>query len=141
MVYAKTVTADEWRQITGNSIRYKKWKKKLESLANIWEIQTCHQCNGEYLSHYRHAYFRKYCSPKCRIDAANEVRRKINQAARVKICLHCGIKFQAKRVDTKFCTGRCRVAYHRQMKRINPKGNLPPPKTRYIEEIQGVELP
>lgn len=134
MGYVKTVTSDEWRQITSNPTRYKKWQKKLESIANTWTIQICHQCDGEYLSHYRHAFFRKYCSYKCRIDAANEMRRKKNQDSRVKVCLHCGIKFQAKRIDTKFCTGRCRVAHHRKMKRIIGRGNLVPPKTRYIEE-------
>lgn len=61
----------------------------------------------------------KYCSTKCRDDATrrmaaeNALRRRSAGRATKHTCKHCAAIFAPRRSDAAFCSGRCRVAFHR----------------------------
>jgi len=64
----------------------------------------------------------KYCSTSCkaaatrRMAAENARRRRSEGRTTDHTCQHCGASFEPKRADARFCSGRCRVAFHRSQK-------------------------
>jgi hypothetical protein len=36
--------------------------------------------------------------------------------AKTTTCKHCGTRFRLKRSDAEFCSGKCKVAHHRDLK-------------------------
>jgi hypothetical protein len=56
------------------------------------------------------------CSPKCSSDYYNARRPKVEHEPVP--CYHCGEVYTPKRSDSKFCSGACRVAEHRELARL-----------------------
>ena len=66
----------------------------------------------------------KFCSYRCNNDFWIAKRKYLKQQARKgKKCLCCNSIFDAHRVDAKFCSLKCRVAFHR--KKIDPPELIP----------------
>lgn len=63
-------------------------------------IQLCQNCGIEFSGHKR-----KFCSQKCREESVK--RKRVIQTFQ-KTCSHCGIAFEAKQRNSKFCCLTCR---------------------------------
>lgn len=98
---------------------------KHESLCYEWDgcsipwrngivLTTCRQCKRMY---YRHASANSripdYCSYRCKNDAYLVQRKARQTEQRRKTCIVCGIIFDAKRKDARFCSNACRQANYR----------------------------
>jgi len=63
--------------------------------------------------------YKLYCSYRCINDAYIKRRKERNLQARSNlVCEYCKKVFNGTRKDTKFCSGKCRVADFRIMKKI-----------------------
>lgn len=68
--------------------------------------KECSYCGETFYAFYP---LRKYCSRRCKRDAARERRKRRKEDARKKTCEYCGEEFNAERTDAKYCSSKCRV--------------------------------
>ena len=111
--YREIVTDTAWYQLTLTCKRYDELVKTLETSWGWWVKKTCSYCNQEYLAYRTGAMHRLYCSPYCNMSARREREKARLELTRQKTCAYCEVPFNAKRSDAIFCSGKCRVAAHR----------------------------
>lgn len=112
-----TVVIHRWDKET------KKWDyfpaselvEKETIIVKIDHIDRCMVCNTHFFATMKGI---KFCSNGCERNHRLE-RRSLTRGSRAKehqeqACAHCGAAFIPKRSDSKFCSGKCRVAAHRQ---------------------------
>lgn len=83
----------------------------------------CYICGKVFYAGMPHAVL---CSERCNQDATLQRRKEARLPERIRTCLMCGVEFQAKRKDTRYCSAACKQkAYRRRVTacvtRENPK--------------------
>jgi hypothetical protein len=111
------------------------WKRERSDASFCW-VQICASCAdldedalppvycrvcGEDMLTTAYSYFASLptiCSDDCRRAHHNERRRESRRIrhpeGQEQACTHCGQTFRIKRRGMRFCSGRCRVAAHRE---------------------------